>query len=627
MDKHIEFQEQWEVLSTKIRSLRKAIATEPNPTHKLNYQRELEEAERERSELEQKIDFIQEDRIILNLKGSNNEVHCVFKDWAIIGRSPNCGFWIDDDSHQISNLHAAIYYKLETNDYWIEDLKSINGTYVDDQKINHKTKLFLGARVQLCSSFSFLFEHNQNDPLSPGVLIQHDSDGEEVRRYIIVPKGKVLVGTNTNEVVRFSKFIESKTLGSLIRQSDGFYFINLNNEELLLKHNSELTLDFFKIGITILNIVPKTTLGKTYAIDDDLESKLEPEEKEIKRPPEGAVPPYLWKLNIFFGIVALSVTAIFHFTLFNPSPNKVLNQWVNQCLLDFQNKNNRHWREKSQVSPSSVKVILTRQPSDSEQVLWGFIENSGLSKKVDTTIYFDYWEFDERGDFKKQHSNSFWIAIENYNLLGLLQLKITYWSPDLKSLVFEWERKYFLYLPLTFILVLMVYISRFIQDQIIIEYRNTLQKEYDDFQAKRTKKIFDAKLSLDEARQLAQRGELAKALTITNGLLRSMSKSMPVYKAIVELRKIVLTQINSGGGSITVESLPGMSSNFPKSTDVSRLLYLRILGTPYAYQAPYGLKTITIGRQRRKQGLSATEGNDVIISWGGDKRPVTLDIS
>ncbi|NEO53583.1 MAG: hypothetical protein F6K54_11125 [Okeania sp. SIO3B5] len=92
MDKHTELQEQWEVLSTKIRGLRKAIATEPNPTHKLNYQRELEEAERERSELEEKIDFIQEDRIIFPLKGSNNEVHCVFKDWAIIGRSPTCGF-------------------------------------------------------------------------------------------------------------------------------------------------------------------------------------------------------------------------------------------------------------------------------------------------------------------------------------------------------------------------------------------------------------------------------------------------------------------------------------------------------------------------------------------------------
>ncbi|NET43150.1 FHA domain-containing protein [Okeania sp. SIO2B3] len=203
-----------------------------------------------------------------------------------------------------------------------------------------------------------------------------------------------------------------------------------------------------------------------------------------------------------------------------------------------------------------------------------------------------------------------------------MSLKVTYWSPDLRIEVFEWERNEFLYLPSTLILFLMIFISGFIQYGIITNYRNRLQKEYDDFQAKRTKKIYEAKLSLDEARQLAQRGELAKALTITNGLLKSISKSIPVYKETVELRKIIQTQINSGGGSIRVESLPGMNNNELTSTN---LLYLRILGTPYAYQAPYGLKTITIGRQRRKQGLSPSESNDVIIRVpGSDQKSLQI---
>ena len=178
MDKHTELQEQWEILSTKIRGLIKAIATETNPTYQLNYERELEEAEIQRSELEKQLDFIQEDRIILNLKGSNNEVHCVFIDRVIIGRSPTCGFWINDDSNQISKLHAVIFYKLETNEYWIEDLKSINGTYVDNEKIEHPTQLLLGTRIRLGSSFSFLFEHNPNDPLSIGVILHHQSHAE-----------------------------------------------------------------------------------------------------------------------------------------------------------------------------------------------------------------------------------------------------------------------------------------------------------------------------------------------------------------------------------------------------------------------------------------------------------------
>lgn len=265
---------------------------------------------------------------------------------------------------------------------------------------------------------------------------------------------------------------------------------------------------------------------------------------------------------------------------------------------------------------------MTRQSLEKEQIIRGFIENSGLSKKVEQPVYFDYGEFEKKRNFKRQNFNSFWIAIENYNSLGWLSLKITYWSPDVRITVFEWERNQFLYLPSTSIFFLMVFISGFIQYRIITNYRNKLQKEYDDFQAKRTQKIFEAKSSLDEARQLAQQGELAKAITITNRLQKSISKSIPVYKEIVELRKILQTQINSGGGSIKVESLPGMSNNFPTSTN---LLYLRILGTPYAYQAPYGLKTITIGRQRRKQGLSPSEGNDVIIRVpGSDQKSLQI---
>ncbi|NEN89466.1 MAG: hypothetical protein F6K48_11395 [Okeania sp. SIO3H1] len=151
-------------------------------------------------------------------------------------------------------------------------------------------------------------------------------------------------------------------------------------------------------------------MNETYTFNDSGESKLDPKkEEEIERPPENSVPPYFRKLSIFSGIVVLLVTAIFHFTLFNPNPNKVLTQWVNQCLLNFQDKNTKYWRQKSQILPSSVKVILTRQPQDKEQVIWGFIENSGLSKKVDQTIYFDYSEFDKKRDFKRQKSNYFWI--------------------------------------------------------------------------------------------------------------------------------------------------------------------------------------------------------------------------
>ena len=42
-------------------------------------------------------------------------------------------------------------------------------------------------------------------------------------------------------------------------------------------------------------------------------------------------------------------------------------------------------------------------------------------------------------------------------------------------------------------------------------------------------------------------------------------------------------------------------------------IFLRVVGTPYAYQAPAAAQMVTVGRQRRNSGLPADEGNDLVI--------------
>ena len=53
----------------------------------------------------------------------------------------------------------------------------------------------------------------------------------------------------------------------------------------------------------------------------------------------------------------------------------------------------------------------------------------------------------------------------------------------------------------------------------------------------------------------------------------------------------------------------------PAAPDGSGLpmIFLRVVGTPYAYQAAVEAQTITVGRQRRKPGQAAGEGNDLVI--------------
>ena len=248
MDDH-ELQEQYEYLSEKVSRLRKALAIETDIPNKFKLEQQVEESEIELIALEKKIEFVEVNKIILSLKGKANEIHCVFGNKVTIGRSLTCDFCINLDSNLISNLHSAISYISGKNEYWIEDLKSANGTYINGGKIEKPTQLNWGDKIKLGSSFLLMFEHNQNDHLSSGVFIRYDSDGEEINRYIIAPNGKLLIGSNPNEVVRFSAFRDNHSLGSLEKRVDGFYFFDVDSNEKLLDNNTELSIDLALLGL------------------------------------------------------------------------------------------------------------------------------------------------------------------------------------------------------------------------------------------------------------------------------------------------------------------------------------------------------------------------------------------
>jgi Na+-transporting methylmalonyl-CoA/oxaloacetate decarboxylase gamma subunit len=64
---------------------------------------------------------------------------------VVVGRAPECTATLDDEF--ASNLHAKIY-KAEGR-YYVEDLGSTNGTYVNDRRINYPTELRKGDRIKI----------------------------------------------------------------------------------------------------------------------------------------------------------------------------------------------------------------------------------------------------------------------------------------------------------------------------------------------------------------------------------------------------------------------------------------------------------------------------------------------
>lgn len=66
----------------------------------------------------------------------------------LIGRAPSCTLVLDDDYS--SSRHARIYP--QGNQWYVEDLGSTNGTYMNEQRIQGTVPLPLGVGVQIGQS-------------------------------------------------------------------------------------------------------------------------------------------------------------------------------------------------------------------------------------------------------------------------------------------------------------------------------------------------------------------------------------------------------------------------------------------------------------------------------------------
>jgi sigma-B regulation protein RsbU (phosphoserine phosphatase) len=67
---------------------------------------------------------------------------------VLIGRHPECDVLVDDGS--ISRKHAKISYA--DGNYYIEDLDSRNGTFLNDQQVMQRTKLYDDSEIRVCDT-------------------------------------------------------------------------------------------------------------------------------------------------------------------------------------------------------------------------------------------------------------------------------------------------------------------------------------------------------------------------------------------------------------------------------------------------------------------------------------------
>ena len=77
--------------------------------------------------------------------GRTGEHFIPSNDRSTIGRSPDCDFFLDDVT--VSRKHAVLVR--EDDEFRIEDLGSLNGTFVNRKRIEAATRLGTGDEVQI----------------------------------------------------------------------------------------------------------------------------------------------------------------------------------------------------------------------------------------------------------------------------------------------------------------------------------------------------------------------------------------------------------------------------------------------------------------------------------------------
>lgn len=78
----------------------------------------------------------------------------------IIGRNPSCDYVIEDST--VSAMHAQVFFR--HNQWWVEDLNSTNGTFLNDQKVTIATVITSGDKL-LCGDIPISIQIGTTKPI------------------------------------------------------------------------------------------------------------------------------------------------------------------------------------------------------------------------------------------------------------------------------------------------------------------------------------------------------------------------------------------------------------------------------------------------------------------------------
>ena len=177
---------------------------------------------------------------------------------TVIGRQQGCDILLDNGA--VSRNHARILENHGT--YYIEDMRSRNATYLNEQKIERRTQLQDNDRIGICDVV-FLYQaagsssstaKEKTDPgVFTGLRLEEEEDENRIPEILSVPQSK---GSQIPAVVDGERVIDRSSILSSYSLTTGGYLRLLANSEAKLKALIDLSSNLSQL-LTTEQLLPK----------------------------------------------------------------------------------------------------------------------------------------------------------------------------------------------------------------------------------------------------------------------------------------------------------------------------------------------------------------------------------
>ena len=228
----------------------------------------------------------------------------------------------------MGNLHARVSYFEARDAYEIADLESANGTFVNGQRIepHGPVELRAGDEIRLGRSFRMLFRPRlDGGKESCAALVCLDEEGRESDCFVIAPRERVVIGNGEGCVARIPPplLAEGESLGTVEWTPGGIRFRGARDQGAgrgtLLEDGDEINLPRLTLRVKIPRKSDAGSPTPTVRYEPQGFVSGPTRVKEIKKPDPDELPPWIRKLDIALGGLALVVLPLIVYLL-RPDP-------------------------------------------------------------------------------------------------------------------------------------------------------------------------------------------------------------------------------------------------------------------------------------------------------------------